>query len=158
MTLLHPDDLNQDCVASNPPSTQRERDGEGKLVHPTHPTVRSRSSRHPINLPFWVSFVEQTRVEIWKESLLMVQLPRFCMLFPVAECPFSSSSILVDGRLKYVEASSSFFASACSGVLNTKWNKLPVKKTLVIFKLYYLHWIFFGFLQNWSSPMGLKQQ
>jgi len=71
-----------------------------------------------MNSPFWVSFVEQTRVEIWKESLLMVQLPRFCMLFPVAECPFSSNSILVEGRLKYVEASSSFFASACSRVLH----------------------------------------
>lgn len=63
--------------------------------------------------PFWVSFVEQTSVEIWKESLLMVQLPRLCMLLPVAEWPFSSSSAFVDGRLRYVAASSSFFASAC---------------------------------------------
>lgn len=61
-----------------------------------NPAVGSSS----VNSPFWVSFVEQTRVEIWKESLLMVQLPRFCMLFPVAECPFSSSSIFVDGRLR----------------------------------------------------------
>jgi hypothetical protein len=29
--------------------------------------------------------VEHTSVEIWKESLLMVQLPRLCMLLPVAE-------------------------------------------------------------------------
>lgn len=99
--------------------SQRKEDEEGRkssTYNPT-PTARSRSSSSSVNLPFWVSFVEQTRVEIWKESLLMVQLPRFCMLFPVAECPFSSNSILVDGRLKYVEASSSFFASAYSGVL-----------------------------------------
>lgn len=65
------------------------------------------------NSPFWVSFVEHTSVEIWKESLLMVQLPRLCMLLPVAECAFSSSSAFVEGRLRYVAASSSFFASAC---------------------------------------------
>lgn len=63
--------------------------------------------------PFWVSLVEHTRVEIWKESLLMVQLPRLCMLLPVAEWAFSSNSAFVEGRLKYVAASSSFFASAC---------------------------------------------
>lgn len=62
--------------------------------------------------PFWVSLVEHTRVEIWKESLLIVQFPRLCMLLPVAECAFSSSSAFVDGRLRYVAASSSFFASA----------------------------------------------
>lgn len=129
---------------------------ESRYTQP-HPAMRSRSSSRSMNLPFWVSFVEQTRVEIWKESLLMVQLPRFCMLFPVAECPFSSSSILVEGRLKYVEASSSFFASACSDILNRKRNKLQIasKKTLVILKFDYLHWISLGFLQNWSSPMGL---
>lgn len=74
--------------------------------------IKDSSKISLINSPFWVSFVEQTRVEIWKESLLMVQLPRFCMLFPVVECPFSSNSILVDGKLKYVDASSNFFASA----------------------------------------------
>lgn len=114
-------------VANNPPA-QRKGDGKGRKVstcNPT-PTARSRSSSGSINLPFWVSFVEQTRVEIWKESLLMVQLPRFCMLFPVAECPFSSNSILVDGRLKYVEASSSFFASAYSSVLNKIWNNFKI--------------------------------
>ena len=68
---------------------------------------------HAPHPPFWVSLVEHTSVEIWKESLLMVQLPRLCMLLPVAEWPFSSSSALVEGRLRYVPASSSFFASAC---------------------------------------------
>lgn len=43
----------------------------------------------------------------------MVQLPRLCMLLPVAEWPFSSNSAFVEGRLKYVVASSSFLASAC---------------------------------------------
>lgn len=109
---------------------QRKGDGEGSKVSTYNPTpsTQSRSSSSSMNLPFWVSFVEQTRVEIWKESLLMVQLPRFCMLFPVAECPFSSSSILVDGRLKYVEASSSFFASAYRGVLNTAGNNLKISR------------------------------
>lgn len=67
----------------------------------------------PPHSPFCVSFVEHTRVDTWKESLLMVQLPRLCMLLPVAEWPFSSSSAFVEGRLRYVPASSSFFASAC---------------------------------------------
>lgn len=71
----------------------------------------SSSSPKP-HLPFCVSLVEQTRVDIWKESLLMVQQPKFCMLFPRDACPFSSSSILVAGRPRYVDASSSFFASA----------------------------------------------
>lgn len=71
------------------------------------------SGEAPPHSPFWVSFVEQTRVLIWKESLLMVQLPRLCMPLPVAEWPFSSSSAFVEGRLRYVATSSSFFASAC---------------------------------------------
>lgn len=70
------------------------------------------STLSPPHSPFWVSFVEHTRVATWKESLLMVQLPRLCMLLPVAEWPFSSSSAFVDGRLRYVAASSSFLASA----------------------------------------------
>ena len=78
---------------------------------------RKRAERRPgsqaAHPPFWVSLVEHTSVEIWKESLLMVQLPRLCMPLPVAEWPFSSSSALVEGRLRYVPASSSFFASAC---------------------------------------------
>lgn len=108
-----------------------------------HSRCKGQKPSSSMNLPFWVSFVEQTRVEIWKESLLMVQLPRFCMLFPVAECPFSSSSILVDGRLKYVEASSSFFASACSSVLNTRQNSLNnLQKALLITKCCSLPWNF----------------
>lgn len=90
-----------------PRHTQRhEQDGAGPESLPGTPAPAP-------NPPFWVSFVEQTSVEIWKESLLMVQLPRLCMLLPVTEWPFSSSSAFVEGRLKYVAASSSFLASAC---------------------------------------------
>lgn len=122
MLLLHLDNLIQGSVLSNPPSLPENGTDEMSASHciQLHSRCKGQKPSSSMNLPFWVSLVEQTRVEIWKESLLMVQLPRFCMLFPVAECPFSSSSILVDGRLKYVEASSSFFASACSSVLNTR--------------------------------------
>ena len=85
----------------------RERGGRRKKH------AERRAALHAPHPPFWVSLVEHTSVEIWKESLLMVQLPRLCMLLPVAEWPFSSSSALVEGRLRYVPASSSFFASAC---------------------------------------------
>lgn len=84
---------------------------------PTRPTTEESceappGAAHP-HSPFCVSFVEHTRVETWKESLLMVQLPRLCRPLPVAAWPFSSSSAFVDGRLRYAAASSSFFASAC---------------------------------------------
>ena len=110
--------------------------------------------------PFWVSLVEHTRVEIWKESLLIVQLPRLCMLLPVAEWPFSSNSALVDGRLKYVPASSSFFASACGFEDATGQMQLTIScnifyplgslilLTIMIFALYHLlnRYFFFNFL------------
>lgn len=86
--------LTHSPTQSNPANSHVEWGWRGSRVSTQTP---GSSSGHS---PFWVSFVEQTRVEIWKESLLMVQLPRFCMLLPVAECPFSSSSILVDGRLR----------------------------------------------------------
>lgn len=86
------------------PSANRKQGGGGR---------RSPGKRARPHSPFCVSFVEQTRVPIWKESLLMVQLPRLCRPLPVAEWPFSSSSAFVEGRLRYVATSSSFFASAC---------------------------------------------
>lgn len=97
----------------------------------------------------------------------MVQLPRLCMLFPVAEWPFSSSSALVDGRLKYVPASSSFFASACGFNDATGQIQLTIPcnifyplgslilSTVMIFALYHLlnHLFYFILEYHWLTVL-----
>jgi len=63
-------------------------------------------------IPFWVSFVEQVRVAIWKLSLVVGMRPAWWKDFPVC-LSFSSTSAYEPGRVKYVLASSVFFISTC---------------------------------------------
>ena len=65
--------------------------------------------------PFWVSFVEQTSVEIWKLSRADTVKPDAAPLTrkEEPERSFGSERFLVEGRVRYTPASSSLLLSPC---------------------------------------------
>lgn len=65
--------------------------------------------------PFWVSFVEQTSVEIWKLSRADTVKPDVPPLTRKEEPDrsFGSDRFLVEGKVRYALASSSFLLSPC---------------------------------------------
>lgn len=96
---------------------------EGKLWQNCHSWVRYLNEKYNKwlvevllillkEIPFWVSFVEQVRVAIWKLSLVIGMRPAWWKDFPVC-LSFSSTSAYEPGRVKYVLASSVFFTSTC---------------------------------------------
>lgn len=76
------------------------------------PATTPAESRHS---PFWVSFVEQTSVEIWKLSRADTVKPDVPPLTRKEEPDrsFGSDRFLVEGKVRYALASSSFLLSPC---------------------------------------------